>query len=86
MADRLVDGASYDWTPSHLGGARSKGKTRYQHLLDGNARELDIYDYGYTSPRNFLVTLRKVARDRGMTFRTKTVNYHTVGFQVTGHR
>jgi hypothetical protein len=61
-----------------------QGITKYQHLLDGNARELKIADYGFTSPVNFLITLRKVARDRGLTFRTSVVDDKTVAFQITG--
>ena len=80
MPDMIVDGDTYPWNSRDA----KKGTTRYVHLLDGNARELDITDYGYTVPENFLIMLRKLCRDRGFTFRTSVVDDKTVAFQVTG--
>ncbi len=86
MADKIVDGDTYDWTPNHMGGAANKGKTKYQHLLDGNARVVDIRDYGHHDPTNFLIAVRRVARDRGFTYRAKVVDSRHAAFQVTGKR
>jgi hypothetical protein len=85
MRDKIVDGDSYAWE-KRGGDHGRKGYTRYQHLLDGNAREIKIADYGSVDPVNFLTALRKVARDRGLAFRTKIVDVETVAFQVTGKR
>lgn len=85
MADKIIDGDSVDWTRKSTAN-KLKGTTKYQHLIDGNARELDIRDYGHKDPVNFLTTVRKVARDRGLKFRTSILGPHTVLFQVTGKR
>jgi hypothetical protein len=87
MADKIVDGETYDWSTERTGGGRTaKGYTKYLHLLDGKARELDIYDYGHTNPVNFLIALRRVARVHGLAAKTKVVDDHTVAFQITGRR
>jgi hypothetical protein len=82
MADKIVNPDNYDWS----GQSREKGKTKYLHLLDGNAREIDVREYGHTNPANFAVILRTTARRKGLVARCIILDDNTVVFQVTGKR
>lgn len=80
MADKIVNPNDYDWSKS----PSNKGRTKYRHLLDGNAREIDIRDYGYDSVDNFRIVLRNAARTNGLNSRAKKIDAYTLLFQVTG--
>ena len=83
MTDKIVNPDDYDWNPAN----GNKGKTKYRHLLDGNARELHLNDYPqFENIENMRVTLNAAARHNGFISRTKTLNANTLLFQVTGER
>ena len=82
MTDKIVNPDNYDWSNDPA----NKGKTKYQHLLDGNCREVDMRDYGHKNVTNFAITLRKTASVKGFTCRCKVLDDYTVIFQVTGKR
>lgn len=81
MADEIVDPDSVDWSRS-VAAKSGKGKTRYQHLLDGNCRIINIAEYGHTVPKNMLGVLNSLARKRGLDKRGQILNDHQVLFQV----
>jgi len=83
MSDKIVNPDDYDWTPT---GKSGKGRTKYRHLLDGNAREIDIRDYGYDRVDTFRITLANAARTNGLKSRAKKLDDYTLLFQVTGKR
>jgi hypothetical protein len=82
MRDEIVNPDDYNW--DHRGS--SKGQTKYRHLLDGQARKIDIRDYGYTVVENFRVMITATARNNGLKSRSMKLDNYTLLFQVTGKR
>lgn len=82
MTDKIIspDDSRWDRSPS------KKGETKYRHLLDGNARELNIHDYGYDNVEHFRIAITNTARLNGLMSRSRKINDHTLLFQVTGVR
>lgn len=80
MPDRIVRNPDWSFTNS------TKGKTKYKHLLDGNAREIDIRDYGFDNIDSFRVTITTTARINGYISRSRKVDEWHLLFQVTGKR
>lgn len=82
MPDKIVNPDDYDWTKN----SSNRGYTKYQHLLDGNAREINIRDYGYTNLDNFRIMITSAARKQNLVTRSKKLDKYTLLFQVTGKR
>lgn len=83
MADQIINPDDYDWVSGNL----RKGFTRYRHLLDGNARLLNLDDYPqFANLENMRVTLTAAARKNGLKSRSKSLSETQLLFQVTGRR
>lgn len=80
--DKIVNPNDYDWSKEPA----NKGKTKYQILLDGNCREVDIRNWGHADSTNLAIVLRNLARTKGLTYQCKVLDEFTVLFQVTGKR
>jgi hypothetical protein len=82
MADKIVNADDYDWSPSG-----TKGVTKYRHLLDGNARILNLSDYPqFASLENMRLTLNAAARVNGLRARSKSLNSEQLLFQIIGKK
>ena len=82
MTDKLISADDPRWKESNP----TKGSTRYRHLLDGNARELDCRDYDYNDVDNFRIAISHAARVNGLKSRSHKVSEYILLFQVTGER
>jgi hypothetical protein len=80
VADKIV--TDPDWSIRNS----TKGHTKYKHLLDGNAREIDIRDYGYTVVENFRIMVTALARRNGLVSHSRKMDMHHLLFQVVGER
>ena len=82
MADKIVNPNNYDWQKV----PRNKGVSKYDHLLDGNAREIDVRDYNYDEVANFRIMIMSLVRNRNLVARSMKLNDYTLLFQVTGKK
>lgn len=80
MADKIVNPDEVDWSGKY------KPPSKYAHLMDGQARELNIRDYDHTNVDNFRITLTAIARKNGLLSRSKKISDFKLIFQVIGKR
>ncbi len=81
MPDKIVNPDSYDWS----GTGRTPVTGKYDHLMDGNCREIDRRDYdGPENSKIMLTSLRRRARQLKLRSRGIVLDRNIAVFQTLG--